>query len=500
MLFHSFNFVFIFLPIVIAGFFVCAKYLGQQKALMFLLLSSAYFYGSWNPAYLLLLYGSITGNYVASRILAAARNSGRSQAGSLLVGLFSFLNLAALGYFKYFNFFIENANTAFDLSFVSEEIILPLAISFFTFQQIAFLVDVHRGLAREHSILEYALFVSFFPQLIAGPIVHHGELIPQFHKPETFRFNLTNFSDGTSIFMLGVFKKVALADQFEPYANNVFEAAQSGSDVSFFAAWGGVLSFSFQIFFDFSAYSDMAIGIARIFGINLPINFNAPYKATNIIEFWRRWHITLSRFLRDYLYISLGGNRKGKTRRYINVLITMVLGGLWHGAAWTFVIWGALHGLYIIVNYLWRRLTKGILPDRPGLVGRAFGWGLTFIAVAIAWVFFRADSFASAMSLLEGMAGLNGVFLPAQLLTQLPFLEALADPMTVVPFLGGGTLIGSVNMAVLMAGAFLLVLFGRPLHRLSLNLRLALLVPTAAFCFQHLVFGPETQTFIYFQF
>ncbi|MFN2169006.1 MAG: MBOAT family O-acyltransferase [Anaerolineae bacterium] len=292
---------------------------------------------------------------------------------------------------------------------------LPLAISFFTFQQIAYLVDAYRGQAAEYNPVHYALFVSFFPQLIAGPIVHHSEMMPQFGLARDRDTRRRDLEVGLTIFCLGFLKKVVLADTASLQANPVFDAAAQGELLTFFEAWGGALAYSFQLYFDFSGYSDMAIGLGRLFGIRLPVNFFSPYRAGSIIEFWRRWHITLARFLRDYLYIPLGGNRQGASRTRVNLMLTMLLGGLWHGAAWTFVFWGGLHGLYLVINRLWRDLRGRLGWNRDyGRPGRIVAVGLTFVSVTAGWVVFRADSFDAAARVYAGMAGLNGAVLPPE--------------------------------------------------------------------------------------
>ena len=290
-----------------------------------LVLASLFFYGWWNPAYLLLIIGSMLFNYYTGVQLSYRQNR-------LFLGIAIALNLALLGYFKYANFFVENISDLAGLGWNIEHIVLPLAISFFTFQQIAYLVDAYRRETSEYNFLHYALFVSFFPQLISGPIVHHKEMLPQFIR-ETARFiEYRHLAIGISVFILGLFKKVVVADSLAPYSIEAFNAVAAGEMLTFFEAWKGALAYTFQLYFDFSGYSDMAIGLAMLFGIRLPLNFDSPYKANSVIEFWQRWHITLSRFLRDYLYIPLGGNRKGQKRRYLNLMITMLLGGLWHGA------------------------------------------------------------------------------------------------------------------------------------------------------------------------
>ena len=359
--------------------------------------------------YLGLLLASILINYAIG--IALSDEGANRRKPILLIGVA--INLGFLAYFKYANFFVDNFNWVFETSFHIEKIFLPLAISFFTFQQIAYLVDAYRGETREYDFLHYCLFVTFFPQLIAGPIVHHKEMLPQFAKDWIYRINFEQLSLGVSIFFIGLFKKVVLADGVAVYATPVFNAATGAVDLSFFEAWLGVLAYTFQIYFDFSGYSDMAIGLGCMFGISLPLNFHSPYKAASIIDFWRRWHITLSRFLRDYLYIPLGGNRAGRLHRYRNLMLTMLLGGLWHGAAWTFLIWGGLHGLYLVIYHGWRRVRGGLEFPVRGLE-RILGLLLTFGAVVFAWVFFRADTFSGALSMLHSMSGLNGISLDSK--------------------------------------------------------------------------------------
>ena len=320
-------------------------------------------------------------------------------------------NLCLLGYFKYTDFFITNFNFLFRTDYHLKNILLPLAISFFTFQQIGYLIDTYRNQTDKSKFLPYCLFVACFPQLIAGPIVKHREMMPQYLDEHFYKFNYKNVAFGLTLFLIGLFKKVILADGISVYAIPVFEAAENAISITFFEAWCGALSYSFQLYFDFSGYSDMAIGIAKIFNISLPINFFSPYKVVNIIEFWRHWHITLSRFLRDYLYFPLGGNRKGTSRRYLNIIITMLLGGLWHGAGWTFVAWGALHGFYLVINHLWHaiRVKIGYGFHKSSTLGLGISYTITFASVVIAWVFFRAESLRGAFTILKGMIGLNRI-------------------------------------------------------------------------------------------
>jgi len=412
-LFNSFGFILGFLPVTAAVFFVLARF-NHRLAAGWLTIASAFFYGWWNPAYVALLAISVSFNYAFGILIVRAVASGRTAESQRLLTLAVLANLLLLGYYKYANFFLGTANNIAGTHWSLGEIVLPLGISFFTFTQIAYLVDTYQGKVKEYSFVHYALFVTYFPHLIAGPVLHHKEMMPQFAQPETYRPTLKNFSVGLTIFSIGLFKKVILADGIAVYASPIFTAAETGSPVTLFDAWGGVLAYSLQLYFDFSGYSDMAIGLSRVFGIVLPLNFNSPYKAVNVIEFWRRWHMTLSRFLRDYLYIALGGNRKGTARRYLNLGITMFLGGLWHGAGWTFAAWGLLHGLYLVVNYTWQALRRALGHDlsRSTPFGRGIARSLTLLAVIAGWVFFRSSSFEAAVHLLDAMAGFRGIALP----------------------------------------------------------------------------------------
>lgn len=405
MLFNSHEFIFLFLPVALFAFYFFGKRFGHEIAMLWLVLASLFFYAWWNPVYIWLILLSMLFNYGMGLALSA-KNGRRTL---LTLGIVA--NLILLGYYKYANFFVNTVNDVTGTSFNLDNIILPLAISFFTFQQIAYLVDAYQRKTEEHSFLHYALFVTFFPQLIAGPIVHHGEMMRQFSRPETFTFNVGKMELGLTIFSLGLFKKVMLADSVAAYSTPVFQAASAAESIAVIDAWIGALAYAFQLYFDFSAYSDMAIGIALMFGISLPINFMSPYKAVNIVDFWRRWHMTLSRFLRDYLYFPLGGNRKGEVRRYTNLMITMLLGGLWHGAGWTFALWGLLHGGYLVINHAWHHLRRlmGHDLDKSTLWGRILARGVTFLAIVIGWVYFRADSFESANLILSTMFGFQHV-------------------------------------------------------------------------------------------
>ncbi|MDQ6771102.1 MAG: MBOAT family protein [Gemmatimonadota bacterium] len=412
MLFNSFAFLFAFLPIVLGVFWFTGRWLSRRARVAWLVSASLFFYGWWNPKYVLLLVASVTFNYIVGYWLSNTDSGSKRRRKSLLaVGVTT--DLAILGYYKYANFFLASIDAVTGRSLGFLDIVLPLGISFFTFTQIAFLVDAYRSEARETDFSNYALFVTYFPHLIAGPVLHHKEMMPQFARISR-QFKYEDIAVGLTLFSFGLFKKVVLADSIAPFATSTFEAAKAGVDLTLFEAWGGVLAFTFQIYFDFSGYSDMAVGLARMFGIRFPINFYSPYQARNIIEFWRRWHITLSRFLRDYLYIPLGGSRKGKARRYANLMVTMLLGGLWHGASWTFVIWGGLHGLYLTVNHFWNELIQRRTPEakQASALHRMLSIALTSFAVVIAWVFFRAETFYAAAAMLRAMFGGNGLSLP----------------------------------------------------------------------------------------
>jgi len=410
-LFNSYQFIFIFLPVTLLFFRLLGNRGHHQIALSWIVVASLFFYGWWNPKYLWLILGSTLFNYGLGVSL-----SERQQKSVLIIGVAG--NLGLLGYFKYANFFVDNINLLIGHDIILDKIILPLAISFFTFQQIAYLVDAYRGETREYNFLHYCLFVTFFPQLIAGPIVHHREMLSQFAQDALHKQKARNLAIGLVIFIIGLFKKVVIADGLATHVALIFEAAEKGYAFTFLEAWGGAFAYTFQLYFDFSGYSDMAIGLARMFGIALPANFFSPYKANSIIDFWRRWHLTLSRFFRDYLYIPLGGSRKGTIRNLLNLMIAMTLGGLWHGASWTFVVWGGLHGFYLVTNHGWHEIKLKVLGKKETsttILGRALGRVITFIAVVLAWVVFRAESMNGARRMFQEMLGVNGFTLPAMI-------------------------------------------------------------------------------------
>ncbi|OGW84526.1 MAG: acetyltransferase [Omnitrophica bacterium RIFCSPHIGHO2_02_FULL_46_11] len=412
MLFNSYIYIFYFLPISFVAYFFLNSRRLVLPAKCWLVFCSLFFYGYWNVRFLPLILSSILFNYAIGTILTkiTAQKNLFSRKSVLYFGVAC--NLLLLVYFKYADFFISNLIFVTGLQFTFLKVALPLGISFYTFTQIAYLVDCYRSEVKECDLLNYGLFVTYFPHLIAGPILHHKDLIPQFNRIQNKVLNHRNIATGLYIFSIGLFKKVIIADTFSVWANNGFDHSVT---LTFFNAWITALSYSFQLYFDFSGYIDMAIGSSLLFNINLPINFYSPYKAQNIQDFWRRWHITLSKFLRDYLYIPLGGNQRGELRIYFNLLLTFLLGGLWHGASWTFIFWGAFHGFAMVVHRLWVKANIKM--------SRMLAWFLTFNFVNMTWIFFRAKSWSDAGKVLRGMLGLNEIsFLPT-FASGLPFLN-----------------------------------------------------------------------------
>jgi alginate O-acetyltransferase complex protein AlgI len=405
-LFPTYTFIFVFLPLTLVAAFLLGGW-RHRAAVLALAVASLVFYGAWDWRFVPLLLASIAFNFGAGVVIARRRAAGAPTRALLAAAIAA--NLALLALFKYANFFLGAVGAGTVL-----HLVLPLGISFFTFTQVAFLVDVHRGEAAEYRFPEYLLFVTWFPHLIAGPLLHHAQLVPQLQRAGAFRPDMANIAAGLSIFIVGLAKKVLVADPLSAFANPVFDAAAEGAEPRFAESWMGALAYTLQLYFDFSGYSDMAIGISLMFNIRLPLNFDSPYKAASIIDFWRRWHMTLSAFLRDYLYIPLGGSRKGVPRRYANLMATMLLGGLWHGAGWTFIAWGALHGFYLVVNHAWRALRARFGLRGGGRASHLLAVLLTFLAVVVGWVLFRAADMDTAGRVLAGMAGLNGWSLPVE--------------------------------------------------------------------------------------
>jgi alginate O-acetyltransferase complex protein AlgI len=401
MLFNSWQFLFVFFPTVLAGFFIIGHFGRLQLARLWLFGASLFFYAYADLEPLPVILSSVLFNYFIGRRLAL-----QPSAVMLAIGVAG--NLLLLGYFKYATLILQTIDWIAAVPFVDPQIRLPIGISFYTFTQIAFLFDAYRRQAKEYKALNYGLFVTFFPHLVAGPILHHKEMIPQFEKSEIYRPQLDFIGLGLSWFAVGLFKKVVLADSVAVLVEPAFGAAAKGHNLNFMGAWIGALSYSLQIYFDFSAYSDMAVGLALMFGIWFPINFYSPYKATSLIEFWRRWHITLSRFLRDYLYIPLGGNRAGSARRYCNLLITMVLGGLWHGASWNFAVWGLIHGIALALCHIWQGIARRTSARIPG----PLAWFVTMLVVVLAWVPFRADNLSTSVSIWSSMIQIWTIKIP----------------------------------------------------------------------------------------
>jgi len=395
MLFNSYEFIFFFMPITVLGFAVLSRNF-HTVALAWLTAASLFFYVCWEPRTSWVLVVSVAFNFCVGWTINESKVS--TARSVLIFGIAA--NLLLLAIFKYAAFAVDIVNLVVGPRYSRPAIELPLGISFFTFTQIAYLVDAYRREIRDHNPLRYALFVTYFPHLVAGPIIHHKPVMAQLADPAVARLRTINWFIGLTFFSIGLAKKLLLADPLGGIASPLFDAAQTSS-ASTVACWVATLAYTFQLYFDFSGYSDMAVGLSLLFGVNIPINFLSPYKSTSIIEFWRCWHISLSTFLRDYLYISLGGNRHGTFRRYLNLFLTMLLGGLWHGAGWNYIAWGALHGLYLLINHAWRNVVG--IP-----VARSLGGILTFVAVMIGWVFFRASDFPTALGMLKSMYSLPG--------------------------------------------------------------------------------------------
>ncbi|MCT7602551.1 MBOAT family O-acyltransferase [Aliarcobacter butzleri] len=485
MLFNSYEFIFLFLPIT----FILYFYLLSQRLILgakiFLVVASLFFYGYWNFSYVPLILLSIFVNYGVGLSLVNHEKIKLSSKSILIFGIL--FNVGLLGYFKYTDFLLENFNGIFGSNIPLPHIILPLGISFFTFTQIAFLVDAYRREAKEYSLVNYMLFVTYFPHLLAGPILHHKEMMPQFASKYNWVKNYRNIALGLFIFSIGLFKKVVIADTFAPWATAGFDTATT---LNLIEAWATSLSYTFQLYFDFSGYCDMAIGISLMFNIKLPINFNSPYKALNIQDFWRRWHMTLSRFLRDYIYIPLGGNRKGEFRTYTNLLATFLIGGLWHGAGWTFIIWGALHGIALAIHRFWQSLGFKL--------NKILAWFITFNFINITWIFFRAKDWDSAIKVLSSMFSLDNVVLPNFLESKLQFLKSFG--ITFGRFIAN--IDGDYFTPLWFIFAFILVLFfknsmeKRDSFRVNyLNLIFNVLLLIVSLCY----FGKYTE-FLYFNF
>lgn len=496
MLFNSYEFICVFLPLTLAGFFLLGWRQLSRAALAWLVVASLFYYAWWSPWQLGVIAMSVFGNYFLARLVA----EGRMRRAWLIFGICS--NVGALLFFKYSNPGYGYLSQWFDLGWNWHHVVMPLGLSFYTFQQVAYLVDAYRTRESESDFLSYSLFVTFFPQLIIGPIVHHREMLPQFADKRVFRPSLANFNIGLPIFFLGLFKKVAIADPIGRYIDPAFAAVAAGDTLTLFEAWAAALGYTFQLYFDFSGYADMSIGIARLFGIQLPHNFDSPYQSRSMAELWRRWHMTLMRFMRDYIYIPLGGSRKGLARQHANLFITMVMCGLWHGdgAGWTFFVFGVAHGLVMIVNLTWTRWREahdvklGVWWD--DYVART----LTFLTWCLGLVLFRASNVDGAVSIWKGMFGFHGAALPDQVMAFLPFLNGVVEPMRQLPNLAGGTVLGLTELMSLLLLSAWLAFFCRNLYQLTPVQRVLLLLPTFAFAIQGALFAGVPAQFLYFQF
>ena len=474
MVFSSYVFILAFLPMVLIVYFGLSRLKNNLYQRLFLIAASLFFYGYHSVQYLLLILASIAVNYILALQIQKSQNS--LSKVWLTVGVL--FNVALIGYFKYYDFFIENVNLIFNSHFTLKRLLLPLGISFFTFQQLSFLVSVYKREEVVERLRDYCLFVTFFPQLVAGPIVLYSEMIPQF-KDETRRyFNPDNFSAGMYMFAIGLFKKLVIADSLSVWVDNGFGM----SGLGFAAAWVVSLSYTLQIYFDFSGYSDMAVGLGKMFNIDIPFNFRSPYLSKNITEFWRRWHITLGRSLSTYVYIPLGGNRKGLARTCVNLFLTFLVSGLWHGAAWTFILWGALHGVFSIADR--------IAGDKVNVIPKAIRIFITFLIVNALWVLFRANGFSQALEIYKGMV--NFAY---------PGLEAVST----IVYDGVISFPGIVNYACAFGTIGILsafVFFGKNSFELLNNFRnqkSALLFSVLLFCISFLCLG-RNSVFIYFNF
>jgi alginate O-acetyltransferase complex protein AlgI len=451
MLFNSYEFVFFFLPITAIAFYLLGMR-SKSLAIGWLILASLAFYAWWRPMNVALIAPSILINYGLSRLLLRWGSEQKTRAVRVVLVAGIAFNVMFLGYFKYANFLVGAVNDVAGTGYVLEHIILPLGISFITFQKIAFLVDVAAGRVKEFTLRDYCLFVLFFPQLIAGPIVHYREVMPQFHAASC-RFDASAAGVGLTLFFAGLFKKVVLADGISPMVSAIYANAAGGHPITLAYAWMAAIGFTLQIYFDFSGYSDMAIGIARLFGVTLPANFNSPLRASSIIDFWLRWHLTLTRFLTAYIYNPLSlwltrrrmakglrgvGGRNTPPGAFVTVLMlptlfTMCISGLWHGAGYTFIFWGFLHGIFLTINHLWILLTRRYWPDRQrfNFLLNPASFVLTFVAVVGAMVFFKSATMASAWNVLAGMIGKHGFAMPQATLAHLGHFPGIVRALSV---------------------------------------------------------------------
>ena len=487
MLFNSYIFIFLFLPITLIGYYAFNYFKLYKVSNLFLIGMSLWFYGYFNKKYLFIICGSILANFLVTKGMEYWSDKPTVKKPLLTLGVCG--NIAVIFYFKYYNFFLENLNAVLGSSFELKNIILPLGISFFTFQQISYLVDSYRGETQEYTFVEYALFVTFFPQLIAGPIVLHNEIIPQFKDKQNRFFIPMNFAKGMYIFALGLFKKVIIADTFGKAVTFGFGTVETLSSMESLII---SISYTFQLYFDFSGYCDMATGIGYMLNIKLPQNFDSPYKSTSITEFWDRWHMSLTRFLRSYVYIPLGGNRHGKPRTYINVMIVYLVSGIWHGANWTFILWGILHGVFSCLNRTFKKPWEKL--------GKVTQWFITFMLVNVLWVFFRADNVSSAILFVKNMFCLSSFSIREELyqffkLTEFQVIEKY------VPFLNYLPLrITGFHMWIFILGAFFIVLNFQNSKEIEFRPTITKSLTVIIFMFWSIMSLAGMSTFLYFNF
>lgn len=497
MLFNSYIFVLCFLPLALAGYFLCNARGRYELGKSFLTVMSLWFYAWFNICYLPIIVMSILANYALYRILLGRRGQMELRMGNLYITAAGVAaNLGVLFYYKYFDFFIENINAVFQTDLALQNLLLPLGISFFTFQQVGFLVDTYRGETENYSFIDYALFVTFFPQLIAGPIVTHDEMVGQFADISKKSWDAGNFARGFYGFVCGLAKKVLIADIF---GRAVTWGYLNVENLNGLAAIFLILSYSVQLYFDFSGYCDMARGIGLMFNIDIPVNFNSPYKALDMVDFWKRWHITLNRFFTKYVYIPLGGNRKGRACTCMNLFLVYLFSGIWHGAGWTFLLWGIFHGIAYV-------LTKELQPVLKRLP-RIIRWGGTFLLIQVFWVFFRAESIGQAFEVLQRAAGggytLRGIpdGFAEQFGTQ-EFFYCLKLLHLDTLLAGGVTACNTLLMLGYMAAAWGMLLCCKNVNEKLETFRptIGRAIGTAVFFLWSLISFAEVSTFLYFNF
>ena len=493
MLFNSYIFILLFLPLALLGYFLLNRHGWHRAALCELILMSFVFYAYNNTKYLLILAVSILVNgslaYFLHKMNDAEKFVGGGIKRKIILAAGIILNIGSIFYFKYFDFFIENMNKLISADFELRHVVLPLGISFYTFQQISYLIDSYRGETKDYTFLEYAAFVSFFPQLVAGPIVLHREIIPQFSDEKKWRFDHHNFAHGLYIFAIGLFKKVLIADTFGKAVSYGWENIETIVSMEIMIV---MLSYTFQIYFDFSGYCDMAVGLGKMFRIELPVNFDSPYKSYSIIEFWKRWHMTLTRFLRNYVYFPLGGSRKGQIRTCINIMIVFLISGIWHGANWTFILWGALHGLAQVLNRLFKKTWDKCNP--------VFQWLCTFMFVNVMWLIFRADNVKQAVRIINRMFRMESSEIREQIcncfrLEEVDWIVQRIKPLSVFP-----DKIYGLYMWITLLGALFICLNLKNMHEVEFKPTVPKAILTSVLLAWSIMSFAGVSTFLYFNF